>query len=138
MHYILTETPLLLLIAVPEGFFLLAYNLEWFDGYFHTDGWFAVSWGSLPVLAGYIIQTNQLSLAVMVVAVSMGVLSLVEIVASRPYKAMKRAIEKIGTPQAWEQSEHLHRFELILKSISAGVILLGLGLISWRLNGPLS
>ena len=72
-------TPLLTLIALAEGFFLFAYNLEWFGGRFHTDAWFAVSWGSLPVLAGYILQTNRLSLTALVVAISAGLLSLVEI-----------------------------------------------------------
>src|SRR5262249_8779172 len=52
--YMVRYTPLLWLIAIPEGFFLLAYNLEWFGGRFHRDSWFALSWGALPVLAGYI------------------------------------------------------------------------------------
>ena len=137
LYYILTDTPLLWLIAVPEGFFLLAYNLEWFSGYFHTDGWFAVSWGALPVLAGYIIQTNRLSLAVMIVAVSTGLLSLVEITASRPYKRMKQLIKESEVEQEARQ-EYAVRFELILKSLSVGVILLGLGMVGWRLNGFLS
>ncbi|MGH7230395.1 MAG: hypothetical protein ACREJU_03440, partial [Nitrospiraceae bacterium] len=86
IYYIVLYAPLLSLIAITEGFFLLAYNLEWFEGRFHTDGWFAVSWGALPVLAGYIIQTNRVSVAVLIVAISMALLSLVEIKASRPYK----------------------------------------------------
>ena len=133
LYYILTDTPLLWLIAVPEGFFLLAYNLEWFEGYFHTDGWFAVSWGGLPVLAGYIIQTNRVSLAVIVVAASMSLLSLVEITASRPYKTLKRAPEERGAEQETRQ-HYAGQFELILKSVSMGVMLLGLGMLAWRLN----
>ena len=84
MYYMWWFTPLLWCIALPEGFFLLAYNLEWFRGRFHTDFWFALSWGSLPVLAEYIIQTNSLSIAALLIALSMGLLSLVEIKASRP------------------------------------------------------
>jgi hypothetical protein len=50
-YYMIAFTPLLWPIAILEGFFVFAYNLEWFGGRFHTDGWFAFSWGALPVLA---------------------------------------------------------------------------------------
>ena len=128
--YMVLYTPLLWLIALPEGFFVLAYNLEWFGGRFHSDFWFAVSWGALPVLAGYILQTNAVSPAVPLVAVAMALLSLVEIKASRPYKALKRAAasgEEVDRAQ-------MERLEALLKSVSLGVILLGVGLLVWRLG----
>jgi hypothetical protein len=129
IYYMLLHTPLLWLIAIPEGFFVLAYNLEWFKGRFHTDGWFALSWGGLPVLAGYILQTNQISLAALLVATSMGFFSLVEIRASRPYKALKQ----VYTPDGVDiDSAQVQILEGILKSISLGVILLGIGLAIWR------
>ncbi|MCO6441555.1 MAG: hypothetical protein J5I81_10795 [Nitrococcus mobilis] len=132
IYYMLFYTPLLWAIAIPEGFFVLAYNLEWFKGRFHTDGWFALSWGSLPVLAGYIMQTNQISYAILPVAASMGFLSLVEIKASRPYKVLKRTSCENGIEDNMEQIQIL---EQILKNISAGVILLGFGLVFWRILG---
>ena len=134
ISYMLRSTPLLSLLAVTEGFFLFAYNLEWFHGRFHNDAWFAVSWGSLPVLVGYILQTNRISLAGLVVALSMGFLSLAEIKASRPYKALKLSVAAMETKN--ERREYLESFELILKSISFGVILLGIGLLAWRLSSP--
>lgn len=129
--YMLRETPLLWLIAIPEGFFLLAYNLEWFGGRFHRDGWFALSWGGLPVLAGYVLQTNSLSVSALLVAVAMALLSLVEIRASRPYKALKRAMAD-GRPA---DAAHALQLERILKSLSGGVIVLGAGLAAFRLWG---
>ncbi|EAR22828.1 hypothetical protein NB231_10258 [Nitrococcus mobilis Nb-231] len=129
IYYMLFYAPLLWAIAIPEGFFVLAYNLEWFNGRFHTDGWFAVSWGSLPVLAGYVLQTNQISWTILPIAASMGFFSLVEIKASRSYKVLKRAHCED------EFEDHMARIQIleqILKSISLGVILLGLGLIVWR------
>lgn len=131
IYYMVLYTPLLWLIAIPEGFFVFAYNLEWFKGRFHTDGWFAFSWGSLPVLAGYILQTNRVSAAVLLVAAAMGLLSLVEIKASRPYKEMKRATAEAGEID----SARIRQFEAILKSLSLGVILLGAGMASWRWLG---
>ncbi len=138
IYFIALYAPLLLPIAVAEGFFLFAYNLEWFDGRFHTDAWFAVSWGSLPVLAGYILQTNRISLAALIVAVSAGLLSLVEIKVSRPYKMLKRRLVGMETEGTCEQKEQLQRFEVVLQSISLGVILLGIGLLVWRVTDPAS
>lgn len=127
-YYMVLYAPLLWPIAIAEGFFVFAYNLEWLKGRFHTDGWFALSWGGLPVLAGYVLQTNSISLAALIVAASMGLLSLVEIKASRPYKEMKRAGADAASP-------HARQLEAILKCVSVGVILLGIGMACWRWLG---
>lgn len=134
IYYMILYTPLLWVIAILEGFFVFAYNLELFDGRFHTDGWFAFSWGSLPVLAGFILQTNQVSLAVLLVAAATGLLSLVEIKASRPYKALKRERSAYSGSGTMATTRTL---EQILKSLSFGVMLLGTGLLLWRwMEGP--
>jgi hypothetical protein len=122
--YMVLYTPLLWLIAIPEGFFVLAYNLEWFAGRFHRDSWFAFSWGALPVLAGYVLQTNSVSPAALLAAAAMAFLSVVEIKASRPYKQLK---------QRGGDREQIRHLEMILKSLSAGVIALGAGLVAFRL-----
>lgn len=130
IYYMLFYAPLLWAIAILEGFFVLVYNLEWFKGRFHTDGWFALSWGSLPVLAGYILQTNQISLAALLIAASMGFLSLAQIKASRPYKALKRST--YAPSEAHSGRVQAQILEGILKSLSLGVILLGIGMVVWR------
>lgn len=129
IYYMLLWVPWLFPVAILEGFFVFSYNMEWFRGKFHRDGWFAFSWGFLPVLAGYIMQTNSLSLRAFVVALSMALFSLVEIKASRPYKALKRRLETLGD----EEILAMNGYEAILKSISVGVILLGTGFLVWRL-----
>ena len=128
-YYIIRHVPLLAPIAVLEGFFVFAYNLEWFKGRFHTDGWFAFSWGLLPVSAGYVIQTNSLSFPLVPVALSAALFSLVEIKASRPYKEWKKRASVLEE----EEKALMRRFEIILKSISLGVIALGFGLLLFRL-----
>jgi hypothetical protein len=130
LPYMLGPAPWLWWIAIAEGFFLLAYNLEWFNGRFHTDGWFAVSWGALPVLAGYVLQTNSISLAAVLIATAAGALSLVEIKASRPYKRLKRSTA-VGPAASAEQAQ-IQQLQAILQFVSLGVILLGLGLVAWR------
>lgn len=130
MPYMLGPAPLLWVIAIVEGFFLLAYNLEWFQGRFHTDGWFAISWGALPVLAGHVLQTNSISIAALLVAAAAAALSLVEITASRPYKRLKRSAA--SGPASAADGDQIQQLQAILQSVSLGVILLGLGLLAWR------
>lgn len=90
IYYIVYFVPLLAPIAALEGFFLLAYNLELFGGRFHNNFWFAVSWGVLPALAGYIMQTNSLGIVAAAVASCTGLASYAEIRLSRPYKELAR------------------------------------------------
>jgi len=123
--------PLLWVVALLEGFFVFAYNLEWFGGKFHKDLWFAFSWGFLPVPAGYIMQTNKISPGVLAIAVAMGLFSLVEIKASRPYKELKRRSDMLTD----DEKLLMQRHEAILKSISLGVIFLGIGMLIWRVAG---
>src|SRR5215210_9020399 len=90
LYYIVLFVPLLAVIAVLEGFFLFTYNYELWDNLFHNDFWFAVSWGSLPLLAGYIIQTNSISILALSAACLTGLASYTEIRISRPYKQLKK------------------------------------------------
>ena len=128
-YYIIRFVPLLTLMALLEGFFVFAYNLEWFQGKFHTDGWFAFSWGFLPVLAGTVMQTNSVSPEAVILAVAMAFFSFIEIKASRPYKDLKRTVDLLGD----EERSLMARYEAILKSVSLGVIFLGGGLLIWRI-----
>lgn len=122
-YYMMRYVPALWPIALLEGLFLLAYNLEWFNGRFHTDAWFAVSWGALPTLAGYVMQSNHLSAAALLAASATALLSLVEIKASRPYKMLKRSRDA---------GAHALAYEAILKALSGGTMLLALALLAWR------
>ena len=83
-------TPILWIVAILEGFFVFAYNFEIFRGLFHTDIWFSVSWGALPVLAGFIIQSNHIEILPIGLCVITGTLSYIHISISRKYKALKR------------------------------------------------
>lgn len=129
VYYMVLWAPLLWPIAILEGFFVFAYDLEWYGGRFHTDGWFAFSWGALPVAAGYILQTNRLVLGALVVAAAMAFLSLVEIKASRPYKELKRSG---ASPEAGDVPV-VGILENVLRWISLGVIMLAAGLVACRL-----
>jgi hypothetical protein len=50
---------LLVFVAFGAGI-VLAYNLELVGGLFHTDAWFAFSWGAFPVLTAYFASAERL------------------------------------------------------------------------------
>lgn len=113
IYYIIHFVPLLAVVAVAEGFFLFAYNFEKFQGRFHTNFWFAIAWGSLPVLAGYMMQTNTISLESILVATVAGFISYFEISLSRPYKILKSSNGQCAS---------IHTLERYLKIISLGTL----------------
>ena len=124
IYYIVLFVPLLAIIALFEGFFLLAYNFEMFKGRFHNNFWFAISWGSLPAIGGYIMQTNSIDVLPLAVAAVMGLISYVEIRISRPYKALKQK----GTDHKMAK-----RLEKGLKVISLGTIVFATALLAFRI-----
>ncbi len=115
LFYALTFAWLLVPLGMTELFFLLSYNLELFGGAFHTDLWFAFSWGFLPVLAGFVVQANGLDLASLAAGVFGFSTAFVEINASRPYKALKLEYGSASSTTA-------SRLESILKGIVATVL----------------
>ncbi len=124
LYYIVFFVPFLAIIAVLEGFFLFTYNYETWGSLFHNDFWFAVSWGSLPLLAGYIIQANSISVIALAAAGLTGLASYAEIRMSRPYKQLKKTNGN---------SDKARRLENGLKSISVGTIMFALSMLVYRI-----
>lgn len=105
LYYAITYAYLLLFIGIIEGFFLFAYNFELFKGFFHNNFWFAFSWGSLPLLAGYIIQTNTISEISLLAASFAFLISYIEIRISRRYKEVKR--NSLDNPESKKLESYL-------------------------------
>lgn len=113
-HYAFLDSPLLIPIGIVEIFFLVSYNLELFNGKFHNNSSFVLSWGVLPVLAGTIIQINSITLESFALSVVAGILSYILIKTSCIYKNLKKQSAEISL---------IYRKEIVLKLISSGVIL---------------
>ncbi|MGD1836593.1 MAG: hypothetical protein ACPKPY_00860 [Nitrososphaeraceae archaeon] len=126
LYYVVTVAPLLLIIGILEGFFLFAYNLELFKGYFHTNFWFALSWGSLPLLAGYIIQTNSISILAILCAIIVFIFSYLEIRFSRDYKKLKKTTEI-------KYLKRSRKLESYLKLLSLSIIIFSVLFLFFRL-----
>jgi len=121
IYYIITFAPLLLIIAIIEGFFLFAYNFELFNGLFHNNFWFAVSWGSLPLLAGFVIQTNSISLLSLITSIMAFLVAYIEIRLSRKYKELKRKPQDVVDCNAEKLERSLKVISLL--TISFAVLL---------------
>jgi hypothetical protein len=115
IYYIIIFAPLLLIIAIMEGFFLFAYNFELFNEFFHNNFWFAVSWGSLPLLAGFVIQTNSISILSLFSSTIAFLVAYSEIRISRKYKELKRRPQDIVDC-------NIKKLELYLKILSLTTI----------------
>ena len=113
-YYAFLDSPLLIPIGIVEIFFLVSYNLELFNGKFHNNSSFVLSWGVLPVLAGTIIQINSITLESFALSGVAGILSYILIKTSRIYKNLKKQSAKTSL---------IYKKEIVLKLISSGVIL---------------
>jgi hypothetical protein len=128
IYYILSYVPLLSIIAILEGFFLLAYNLEWFKGLFHNNISFSISWGSLPLIAGYMMQTNSISLNALLASAVTALVAYTEIRVSRAYKEFKRNEGYLGN------STKVQRYEIMLKLLSLGTIAVTMIMLTLKYN----
>lgn len=113
LFYIINYVPLLSFFAISEGFFLFAYNFEILGGFFHDNFWFTVSWGVLPPLAGFVMQTNSIAMSPILLSLATAVVSYIEISLSRKYKILKRTNTQINQQI---------KLETCLKALSLGTI----------------
>ena len=121
IYYMILYVPLLWIVAILEGFFVFSYNLELFQGYFHNDFWFAVSWGGLPLLAGFVIQTNSISVLSLISSIMAFLVAYTEIRISRKYKELKRKPQDVVDFNAEKLERSLKVISLL--TISFAVLL---------------
>ena len=74
---------------------VMAYNLELFGGFVHTDIGFALAWGSFPVLVAYVAQTGRLALAPLLAAGSAFALSAAQRRLSTPARLIRRRVSAV-------------------------------------------
>ena len=73
------------------GFIVVAYNLEWWGGRFHSDLWFAVSWGAFPALVGYWASAQRLDAEAVLIGAACLMTSLAQRTLSKHAKVLRRA-----------------------------------------------
>jgi hypothetical protein len=132
-----------LVVFVAGGCFLVAaYNLELFGGAFHTDLWFALAWGSFPLLTAYLAVAERITLEALLAAAFAGFLSLAQRHLSTQVRTVRRRVVGVsGTLElangAYEPvtAETLTRApEAALRAMTFAVASLAVGLVVLRLG----
>lgn len=118
--------------------FVFAYNLELLGGRMHGDFWFALSWGTFPVLTAYFAQTGRLSIAALAAAGAAYALSFGQRALSTPARTVRRKAQAVsgtmtmgdGTRVDIDESTLLRPLEVALRAFSWGVVLVGVALVA--------
>ena len=132
--------PWLLAFVACGGFIVVAYNLELFGGAFHSDLWFAVAWGSFPLLTAYAASAETITGEAAVAAVFAGLLSLAQRRLSTPVRLMRRRVRGVsgnvelhdGTSFPVTRELFLHGPEDALRILTAATIALAVALVLLR------
>ena len=81
------------------AFIVLAYNLELFDGRFHTDFWFAASWGAFPAATSYWANALEVDPAGVLVTAACFGLSVAQRRLSTPVRELRRRTVSVSGEQ---------------------------------------
>jgi hypothetical protein len=124
------------------GFIVVAYNLELFGGRFHSDAWFALAWGALPLLATYFAAAERIRASAVVAAAFAALLSLAQRRLSTPVRLLRRCVTAVagrlelddGDELPLTRGELLRAPEEALRAMTAGVIALAVALVLLRVE----
>jgi hypothetical protein len=127
--------------VVAGAFIVAAYNLELLGGRFHTDFWFAASWGAFPALTGYWINALELRAQGLLVAAACFMLSVAQRRLSRPARELRRRTASIsgrqqltdGTVIDLDAARVAAPLDGALRACSVAIVLLAAGLVIARL-----
>ena len=78
------------------AFIVCAYNLELFGGRFHGDVWFAIAWGSFPVLTAYFVTAERLRAEALLGAAFAFFLSLAQRRLSTQVRMVRRRVASVS------------------------------------------
>jgi hypothetical protein len=131
----------LLPLVAAGGFIVVAYNLELAGGRFHTDHWFALSWGALPVLAAYLAQTGRLRWDAGLAALFAILLSAAQRALSTEVRLVRRRVTDVegsltlvdGSVVPLTRASLLRGQEGALRLLAAAVVVLAAALLVLRL-----
>jgi hypothetical protein len=135
-------TPWLAPLVAVGAFVVVAYNLELFGGAFHSDVWFGLDWGSFPLLVGYLVMAERISLGAVLAAAFAGFLSLAQRHLSTQVRTVRRRVVSIsgtlelvdGAREPVTDATLIKAPEAALRAMTLAVISLALGLVLLRLT----
>jgi hypothetical protein len=131
-----------LTVLVPIGVFLVvSYNLELWEGRFHSGLWFALGWGAFPAICGYAAVAGTVDEVGLAGAAYATLLSLVQRVLSTPVRHLRRDVRraraelelKTGGIEELDTAALIHAPETALRLLAAATITLAAALVLLRL-----
>jgi hypothetical protein len=132
-----------LLPFVAFGVFLVpGYSLELLGGRFHSDIWFALGWGSFPVLTAYVGTAETLRPEALLAAVFAAFLSLAQRHLSTQVRNVRRRTSAVsgtisyrdGREEAIAPETLMRAPEAALRALTLAVPALALALLTFRLQ----
>ncbi len=122
-------------------FIVLAYNLEWLGGRFHTAFWLAAAWGAFPALTGYWVNALQLRAPALLAASACFALTLAQRRLSTPVRELRRRTVSVSGEQRLTDGTTVELtaagiaapMESALKACALGIVLLAAALVAARL-----
>jgi len=131
-------TWLLAPFVVAGAFLVVAYNLEAFGGAFHSDVWFALAWGALPVLSAYVVQAETIRVEALAAALYAALLSHAQRVLSTQVRETRRRVVTVtgrierddGTAADVTRETLMASQERALRVLGAGAVALGVALLA--------
>jgi hypothetical protein len=122
------------------AFIVLAYNLEWFGGRFHSDAWFAGAWGAFPALVGYWAVAGRFHARAIPIIAACFVLSLAQRTLSTPVRALRRRTTTVegvlvrtdGSSEPITRATMMREPEAALRMLSLAVPLLAVAALAAR------
>jgi hypothetical protein len=138
---VILVSPWLLPFVAFGTFIVLAYNLELYQGRFHSDLWFAVAWGAFPALTGYFAQAETIRWQALLVALACLLFSAAQRRLSTPVRHLRRRVVRLegrmhladGTSVPIEEAALRDASETALRALAFGMALLAAGLVTARL-----
>ena len=143
---IVTVSATLAPLVIAGGFIVVAYNLELFDGRFHSDLWFAAAWGAFPALTGW--WSNALgvadageAIAGAAVVLACFFLSIAQRRLSTPVRELRRRTDSVrgeqrlrdGTSRELSEATLIAPLDGALRALSVALPLLAAAVVAIRL-----
>ncbi|MCH7737474.1 MAG: hypothetical protein IH872_08755 [Chloroflexi bacterium] len=124
------------------GLIVAFYNLGLWNNRFHTDFWFAFSWGAFPVLTSYWVNASRLDFAVVLLAVGCFFLTLAQRTLSTPVRTIRRRALSVEGEIELDNGERLILDsesiisvpERALLLLGAAIVVLAASLLTFRLQ----
>jgi hypothetical protein len=127
-------------LVAAGGFIVVAYNLELFGGRFHSDTWFALSWGAFPAFTSYWANALALRPSGVLVTAACFALSQAQRRLSTPARELRRRTAAVSGEQRLADGRRVELsapmlaapLEGALSALSIAMVLLAVGLVAVR------